>query len=30
MAQLGIEVHLSIQHPHAVEPDTRSSQEDGP
>ena len=30
MAQLGIEVHLSIQHPHAVEPDTRSSREDGP
>ena len=30
MAQLGVEVHLSIQHPHAVEPDTHSSQEDGP
>ena len=30
MAQLGVEVHLSIQHPHAVEPDPRSSQEDGP
>jgi hypothetical protein len=29
MAQLGVEVHLSIQHPHAIEPDTRSS-EDGP
>ena len=29
MAQLGVEIHLSIQHPHAVEPDTRS-QEDGP
>lgn len=30
MAQLGIEVHLSIQHPHAVEQDRRGSQEDGP
>lgn len=30
MAQLGIEVHLSIQHPHAVEPDSRGGQEDGP
>ena len=30
MAQLGIEVHLSIQHTHAVEPDRRGSQEDGP
>ena len=30
MAQLGIEVHLSIQHPHAVEPERRGSQEDGP
>ena len=29
MAQLGIEVHLSIQHPHAVEPD-RGRQEEGP
>jgi hypothetical protein len=29
MAQLGIEVHLSIQHPHAV-PDSRGSHEDGP
>lgn len=28
MAQLGIEVHLSIQHPHAMEPDARG--EDGP
>ena len=30
MAQLGIEVHLSVQHPHAIEPDTRTSHEDGP
>jgi hypothetical protein len=29
MAQLGIEVHLSIQHPHAVEPERRR-QEEGP
>ena len=29
MAQLAIEVHLSVQHPHAVEPD-RGRQEEGP
>ena len=34
MAQLAVEVHLSVQHPHALEPDSsgsqEGSQEDGP
>jgi hypothetical protein len=30
MAQLAVEVHLSVQHPHALEPDRRGGQEDGP
>jgi hypothetical protein len=30
MAQLAVEVHLSIQHPHALEPDSPGSQDDGP
>ena len=30
MAQLAVEVHLSVQHPHALEPDTSGSQDDGP
>ena len=29
MAQLAVEIHLSVQHPHALEPDTSGSQEDG-
>jgi hypothetical protein len=30
MAQLAVEVHLSVQHPHALEPDSLGGQEDGP
>jgi hypothetical protein len=30
MAQLAVEIHLSVQHPHALEPDSSGSQEDGP
>jgi hypothetical protein len=30
MAQLAVEVHLSVQHPHALEPDSSGGQEDGP
>jgi hypothetical protein len=30
MAQLAVEVHLSVQHPHVLEPDGSGSPEDGP
>ena len=30
MAQLAVEVHLSVQHPHALERDRSRGQEDGP
>jgi hypothetical protein len=30
MARLTVDIHVSVQHPHALEPDSRGSQEDGP
>jgi hypothetical protein len=30
MAQLAVEVHLSVQHPHVLESDGSGSPEDGP
>jgi hypothetical protein len=29
MAQLAVEVHLSVQHPHVMEPDSSGRQADG-
>ena len=29
MAQLAVEVHLSVRHPHALEPDSSAGSEDG-
>jgi hypothetical protein len=30
MARLAVDVHVSVQHPHALEPDGSGNQDDGP